>query len=83
MIWAVSNVITPKAGDTRTTVRYAYLPKRLMTKEGPVKIWLAQYERLEVYAVKSITAILQGEQKIFEIGEWVNVAEMPIKWTRA
>lgn len=83
MIWAVSNVIKPKAGDTRTTAHFALFPKRLMTKEGPVRLWLAQYERLEVYAVRPVAAILNGEQKIFEIGGWINVAEMPIKWTRA
>lgn len=79
MIWAASKRYTPKQGDTKTTVHYAWFPRRI----GDNIIWLTQYERLMAWQITQVHALVGTEIKLFEIGKWVKATEIVVKWTRA
>lgn len=78
MIWAASKRITPKHGDTRTRV---YRP--LLKRVNDTWVLLSQVERLEAYEVRQVAAVIDGQPKVFEIGGWVKVTEIVVKWQRA
>jgi len=77
MIWAASKRITPKHGDTRTRVI-----RPLLKRVNDSWVFLSQIEQLWVYEARQVLAVIEGKQKVFEIGEWVKVTEIVVKWQR-
>lgn len=75
----LSENITPKAGDVKTIVKRAWLPKTVAN----VRIWLEQYEELYVYEERKIESNIElpdNKRAVFIVGNWVKVSEKLIKW---
>lgn len=79
MHWKSNPTPKPAAGDTRTRVRFAWLPKRI----GEATYWLCQYEELYAYEVRNVAGIVGDTAASFPVGAWVLVSAKPVKWVPA
>jgi len=78
--WKINQAVAPKHGDTMVKVRRAWWPHCI----GDVTIWLEQYETLYMYENRAVSVIVApGVEKVFEIGGWIKITEILVKWRKA
>lgn len=71
MKWKVAIEPTPKAGDTKSKIRFAWTPKRIEDIKG----WLVRYEVLYVYTEKTVQVTIYGQKQSITYGYWEKVKE--------
>lgn len=70
----------PKAGDSKSVLRFAYLPH--IVENSATRVWLERYEVLYVWKVDSVESIVEGKVIAFKYGAWAKVDERlaPPEW---
>lgn len=67
----------PKAGDSKSVLRFAYLPH--IVENTATRVWLERYEVLYVWKVDNVDGSVEGKVMSFPYGAWIKVAERLIK----
>lgn len=62
---------TPKPGDSKSTLPFAYLPKTV----GDSRVWLERYEVLWVWEERKLIGNVEGQAIEFTCGHWIRVKE--------
>ena len=61
----------PLHGTARLRKVFAWLPVYIST----YKVWLCNYEILQVYLENKTTVIIEGKEAVFINGSWVNLSK--------
>lgn len=64
------NITVPRANTTRVLMKYAWLPKVIVTPDGAKLVWLGRYQELQAYIVTFVKIEHEGKPYTASMGRW-------------